>query len=95
MAWGSAVSYLYRAGSTAHSEALYGLQMARLTAEARDQHIPCTGLQDCYFASDDGMRAMAAKACRHCPVRHECANVAPFESWGVWGGIDRQRAGAA
>lgn len=89
------MSYLYRMDSPAHREALYRLHIARKGAEHRDERLPCTHLDAAFFSSDTSTRLTAARLCEDCPVKPECAAVAPYESWGIWGGIDRQRVGAA
>jgi hypothetical protein len=36
-------------------------------------------------------RAMAALMCADCVVLDECADVGEFQSFGIWGGVDRTK----
>jgi hypothetical protein len=76
--------------------AWHALVDALLELHSEGARTPCH--DEPAFLSNDGLdRLMAAKACRHCPVRIPCDAFAEAnqEPAGVWGGRDRSGAVAA
>jgi Transcription factor WhiB len=54
----------------------------------------CTTNPDAWFATARGEHAAATladcvAACERCPLRLPCLDAGHFETWGIWGGIDR------
>jgi Transcription factor WhiB len=63
-------------------------------AALRPQVPPCTTDPDGWYPTDRHTAAGVAKAieaCSRCPLRPECGTCGDHESWGVWGGIDRDQ----
>jgi hypothetical protein len=69
-------------------------RLAEALAALRPAVPPCTLNPDGWYPSDRhtaGGVAKAIAACGRCPLRLPCAAVGAFETWGVWGGVDRDQ----
>lgn len=52
---------------------------------------PCGPDPEPWFSPVPSVRAMAAHKCRTCPLLQPCREAGQDETWGVWGGIDRDK----
>jgi hypothetical protein len=74
------------------------LTIALLNAAVRGERPHCSDVEthNYWTGEHPAERALAALACRGCPVGRECGEAAEAndERWGVWNGVDRSvRAG--
>jgi hypothetical protein len=69
------------------------LTIALLNSAVRGERPHCSDVETHHYWTSEhpAERALAALACRGCPVGRQCGEAAEAndERWGVWNGVDR------